>query len=170
MFHSSRLSRVVPVIGESTVRDRRFTLGRQARRRAVFGGAAADYGRVWLPLEQLAMLLVRVLPDRGLRRLLGVLLARVLTVPDAQRNEWRRAVYSTLGAVGGDESVSDLEAELLQGNWFARGQEAHRQAIARVLARIGSEAARMVLQRGALSKRGPVRKACEDAMSGWSTS
>jgi len=56
----------------------------------------ADYGRVWLPLEQLAMLLVRVLPDRGLRQLLGVLLARVLTVPDAQRDEWRRAVYSTL--------------------------------------------------------------------------
>jgi pimeloyl-ACP methyl ester carboxylesterase len=56
----------------------------------------ADYGRVWLPLEQLAIRLVRVLPDRGLRRLLGVLLARVLTVPDAQRDEWRHAVYSTL--------------------------------------------------------------------------
>jgi pimeloyl-ACP methyl ester carboxylesterase len=56
----------------------------------------ADYGHVWLPLEQLAILLVRVLPDRGLRRLIGVLLARVLTVPDAQRDEWRRAVYSTL--------------------------------------------------------------------------
>lgn len=80
--------------------------------------------------------------------------------------EERRAVYSTLGAVGGDESVPMLEAELLKGNWFARGQEAHRQAVARVLARIGSDEARMVLQRGALSKRGPVRKACEDALSG----
>ena len=62
--------------------------------------------------------------------------------------------------------VHELEAELLKGNWFARGQEAHRQAVARVLARIGSDAAKMVLQRGALSKRGPVRKACEDALTG----
>jgi HEAT repeats len=85
---------------------------------------------------------------------------------ETRSTEERRAVYSTLGAVGGDESVSALEAELLKGNWFARGQEAHRQAVARVLARIGGDAARMVLQRGALSKRGPVRKACEDALSG----
>jgi HEAT repeat protein len=85
---------------------------------------------------------------------------------DARSMEEKRAVYSTLGAVGGEEAVPLLEAELLKGNWFARGQEAHRQAVARVLARIGSESARMVLQRGALSKRGPVRKACEDALTG----
>ena len=54
----------------------------------------------------------------------------------------------------------------MMGNWFARGQEAHRQAVALVLARIGTPAARNVLQRGALSKRPPVRKACEDAIAG----
>ena len=80
--------------------------------------------------------------------------------------EERRAIYSALSAVGGDEVVPELEAELLKGNWFARGQEAHRQAVARVLARIGSPAAKLVLERGMLSKRGPVRKACEDAIGG----
>jgi HEAT repeat protein len=80
--------------------------------------------------------------------------------------EERRAIYSALSAVGGDEVVAELEAELVKGNWFARGQEAHRQSVARVLARIGGPAARLVLERGALSKRGPVRKACEDAITG----
>lgn len=80
--------------------------------------------------------------------------------------EERRAIYSTLSSVAGDEAVPELEAELLKGNWFARGQEAHRQSVARVLARIGGPAARLVLERGALSKRGPVRKACEDALTG----
>ncbi len=103
--------------------------------------------------------------DPGVARLL----LRQLQDPNFETRsaEERRAVYSTLGAVGGDESVAELEAELLKGNWFARGQEAHRQAVARVLARIGSDQAKMVLQRGALSKRGPVRKASEDAMTGF---
>jgi len=103
--------------------------------------------------------------DAGVARLL---LGQLQDPAFEQRaTEERRAIYSTLSAVSGDEVVSDLEAELLKGNWFARGQEAHRQAVARVLARIGSEAAKMVLQRGALSKRGPVRKACEDALAGF---
>lgn len=80
--------------------------------------------------------------------------------------EERRAIYSALSAVGGDDAVPELEAELLKGNWFTRGQEAHRQAIARVLARIGTPLAMTALQRGALSKRPPVRKACEDALAG----
>ena len=89
---------------------------------------------------------------------------------DQRPPEERRAIYSALGAVAGDEVVPELEAELMRGNWFARGQEAHRQAVARVLARIGTAAARNVLQRGALSKRPPVRKACEDAIAGASLS
>ena len=80
--------------------------------------------------------------------------------------EEKRAVYSALSAVAADEVIPELEAELLKGNWFSRGQELHRQSIARVIARIGTPAARTVLQRGVLSKRGPVRKACEDALTG----
>jgi len=62
--------------------------------------------------------------------------------------------------------VPELEGELHKGNWFSRNQELHRQAIARCLARIGTPLARAVLERGALSKRGPLRKACEDALAG----
>jgi HEAT repeat protein len=100
------------------------------------------------------------------RLLLGFLQNEVF---EQRPGEERRAIYSALSAVGGDETVPELEAELLKGNWFARGQEAHRQSVARVLARIGGPAARLVLERGALSKRGPVRKACEDALTGMAT-
>jgi HEAT repeat protein len=88
------------------------------------------------------------------------------SVFEQRQPEERRAIYSALSAVASDEVVAELEMELLKGNWFARGQEAHRQAVARVLARIGTPLAKTVLQRGLLSKRGPVKKACEDALAG----
>lgn len=80
--------------------------------------------------------------------------------------EVRRAIYSTLAATGGDEILADLEQELHKGNWFSHYQEMHRQAVARCIARIGTPLARAVLERGARSKRAPVRKACEDGLSG----
>jgi HEAT repeat protein len=79
--------------------------------------------------------------------------------------EEKRAIYSALSGAGGDEVLPDLEAELLKGNWFTRTQEDHRQAIARCVARIGTAAAKAILERGAQSKRGAVRKACEEAMA-----
>ena len=84
--------------------------------------------------------------------------------------EEKRAIYSALSAVGGDEIVPELEAELHRGNWFSRNQEAHRLSIARVLARIGTPLARTALERGAQSKRAPVRKACEEALMGMAKS
>jgi hypothetical protein len=38
--------------------------------------------------------------------------------------------------------------------------------VARIVARIGTASARAVLDRGAQSRRAPVRKACEDAITG----
>jgi hypothetical protein len=87
---------------------------------------------------------------------------------ETRATEERRAIYSALSSVAGDDVVPELEMELLKGNWFARGQEVHRQSVARVLARIGTPLAKTVLQRGLLSKRGPVKKACEDALLGMS--
>jgi HEAT repeat protein len=81
--------------------------------------------------------------------------------------EERRAIYTALSATGGDELVPELEAELLKGNWFSRTQEGHRQAVARCLARIGTPLARQVLERGATSRRGPVRQASEAALMGF---
>jgi len=81
--------------------------------------------------------------------------------------EEKRAIYTALSSTGGDEVVPELEAELLKGNWFSRTQEGHRQAVARCLARIGSPLAKQVLARGATSRRGPVRQACEAALTGF---
>ena len=80
--------------------------------------------------------------------------------------EEKRAIYSALSATGGDDILPELEAELLKGNWFTRTQETHRHAIARCIARLGTPAAKEVLERGAQSKRSAVRKACEEALAG----
>ncbi len=80
--------------------------------------------------------------------------------------EEKRAIYSALSATGGDDILPELEAEMIKGNWFTRPQETHRQAIARCIARLGTPAAKDVLERGAQSKRAAVRKACEDALAG----
>jgi len=100
-------------------------------------------------------------------RTAGVLLGYLVDPAFEQRPlEVRRAIYSALAATGGDEILPDLEQEMHKGNWFSRYQEAHRQAVARCIARIGTPLARAVLERGALSKRAPVRKACLDALAG----
>lgn len=77
----------------------------------------------------------------------------------------RRAIYAAIASVGGDELVTELENELLKGNWFDREQEIHRHAIARCLAMIGTPFALTVLHRGAGSKREPVRQACTTALA-----
>jgi len=95
-------------------------------------------------------------------------LLQMLQDPDFEQRpvEEKRAVHLALSSVASDEVVSDLEAELHKGNWFGGGPDDQRRAIARILARIGTRLARMVLERGAQSRRAPLRKACEDALAG----
>jgi HEAT repeat protein len=81
--------------------------------------------------------------------------------------EEKRAIYSTLSATADDAVLPDLDFELHKGNWFSKNHEVHRQAIARCIARIGTPAARAILERGLSSRRPPVRKACEDALGGF---
>lgn len=97
------------------------------------------------------------------------LLLGYLKEPDFENRtpEEKNAIYGALGTAAGDEAVPELEAELHRTQWFSRQQEAHRQAVARVLARIGTPTARMVLERGVQSRRAPVRQACEGALSGF---
>jgi hypothetical protein len=87
---------------------------------------------------------------------------------DARPIEEKRSIYSAVSATGGDEILAELEAELHKGGWFQRGSDLHRAAVARCMARIGTPAARQALEAGVLSKRGPLKKACEDALAGWS--
>jgi len=79
----------------------------------------------------------------------------------------KRAIYQALAASGDDAVVPDLESELHRGNWFSAGREPHRHAVARCLARIGTRHAIEALERGTQSRRGPVRKVCEEALLGW---
>jgi len=79
--------------------------------------------------------------------------------------EERRAIYAALASVGGDEIVPELESELMRTNWFDRAQEVHRHNVARILARIGTTRAREALDRGARSRRAPVRQAAAMALS-----
>ena len=78
----------------------------------------------------------------------------------------KRAIHLALSSTAGDEVVAELEADLHKGNWFAGGSEEQRRTVARILARIGTPLARSVLERGAQSRRAPLRKACEDALAG----
>ena len=84
--------------------------------------------------------------------------------------EERRAVYSALARVVGDEVLPRLEAELYESRWFSADFEVHRQAVARCVARIGGPAAREVLQQGLRSRNRRVRSACENALAGGQSS
>jgi hypothetical protein len=80
--------------------------------------------------------------------------------------EERRAIYMTLGSTGDDEAIPALEAELLRTKWFSQNQDPHRSAVARCIAKIGTQLAREVLERAAQSRNGAVRKAAQEASRG----
>jgi len=128
-------------------------------------------------------LLLRVLDGADTRMLVAALhqlsatrdtgVARVVTRMmqaenfEARAVEEKRAIYSCLAATADNPNLPELELELHKGNWFARNQESHRQAVARCIARVGTPAAHQILERGLTSKRLPVRKACEDGLAGF---
>ena len=89
-------------------------------------------------------------------------LVDLLKQPDfLQRpDDERRAVYVALASQG-DPVLGALEDELHRGGVFPRGLDAHWQSVARCVARIGTEPARAVLERGLKSGKSGVRKACE---------
>jgi pimeloyl-ACP methyl ester carboxylesterase len=56
----------------------------------------ADYGRLWLLADYLGIGIVRLLPDRQVRRMLASGLGRILSVPDAERRAWQAALEHIL--------------------------------------------------------------------------
>lgn len=78
-------------------------------------------------------------------------------------DEEQRAILKAL-ATRGDVVLPALEAELHRGGLFSRGDEPIRQSIARCVARIGTPAARELLDRGARSGKPGIRKACALAL------
>jgi pimeloyl-ACP methyl ester carboxylesterase len=55
----------------------------------------ADFGPAWLPVEYLAIALVRLLPEQRVKRLLAGRLAKVLTTVPEQRDDWLAALRET---------------------------------------------------------------------------
>lgn len=77
----------------------------------------------------------------------------------SRSEEERRALFLAL-ATRGEAVLPALETELNEGGFFSRRPEPDRPGIALCIARIGTPAARAILQRGLRSGRGSVRKAC----------
>ena len=82
---------------------------------------------------------------------------------DDRPEEIRTACYHALAETGGDSVVAALEAQVTQGNWFARASW-RRSAAAYALARINTEAARAALDRGLKHSSETVRASCRDAL------
>jgi HEAT repeat protein len=133
-----------------------------------------------LPLELRAPMLIKQLSTRDSQLLasaLGMLtrardprVARAILAhiqkPDfaSRSEENKRALFTALAEVAGDESVPALERLLNEGGWFAR-RTVERIATARTLRRIGSEKALGALEVGLRSKSEAVRSVCLEAMS-----
>jgi len=78
--------------------------------------------------------------------------------------EEQRAILKAL-ATRGDAVLNELDTELHRGGLFSRGEEPYRQSIALCIARIGTPAARELLEKGAKSGKPGVRKACTLALN-----
>jgi pimeloyl-ACP methyl ester carboxylesterase len=58
----------------------------------------ADYSRLWLLADYLGLAMARLLPEARLKRMLGSGLGRVLSVPEAERQDWQAALDHLLDA------------------------------------------------------------------------
>jgi hypothetical protein len=121
--------------------------------------------------------------DTGDGRLLAASLAMLAREPDARvteailtrvrspefesrPEEHRIALLSALADVASDQALPALEELLLRGGWFAR-RSAERLAAARAIVRLGTPAARSVLEQGLRHRSDAVRESCEEALAQW---
>jgi HEAT repeat protein len=77
----------------------------------------------------------------------------------------RQAFFEALGRCGSDALVPRLEMMLTKGGFFRSGNEEERLHAALALAWLGTPSALQVLNREITSKREPLRKAVETALS-----
>ena len=100
----------------------------------------------------------------------NALTARIRAAAFETRPEDQKvALITALADVGDDHAVPVLEEALHRGGWFAR-RTPERTATARALARIGTTAARNVLEQGLRHRSDAVREACDEALAQWGRS
>jgi len=85
---------------------------------------------------------------------------------DTRPEEHRVALLSALADVASDQALPALEELLLRGGWFGR-RSAERTAAARAIVRLGTPAARDVLEQGLRHRSDAVREACDEALAQW---
>ena len=111
---------------------------------------------------QAAMTLAMRRDDRASQSILGVIQASDFSRKDT--NE-RQAFFEALGRCGSDSLLPRLEPMLTKGGFFRSANEEERLHAALALAWLGTPAALAVLNREIASKREPIRKAVETALS-----
>lgn len=111
---------------------------------------------------QAAMTLAARRDDRASQSLLGVIQGADFGRRDT--NE-RQAFFEALGRCGSDSLVPRLEPMLTKGGFFRSANEEERLHAALALAWLGTPSALAVLNREITSKREPIRKAVETALS-----
>jgi HEAT repeat protein len=100
-------------------------------------------------------------------RVTEAILARVRSPEfETRPEEHRIALLSALADVASDQALPALEELLLRGGWFTR-RSAERLAAARALVRLGTPAARDVLEQGLRHRNDAVREACDEALAQW---
>jgi pimeloyl-ACP methyl ester carboxylesterase len=65
----------------------------------------ADYGKVWLAADYAAIALVRLMPERTIKKLLTSGLLKAISLPEAERAEWVEALH---GVMQNDLSRADV--------------------------------------------------------------
>ncbi len=62
----------------------------------ISSGGPADYGRVWLAADYLAMGLVRLLPEKCVKNMLAGGLLKALPLPEGEQEEWQEVIQTIL--------------------------------------------------------------------------
>jgi len=70
--------------------------GQAVERLILSSSGPAVFGKGWIPLEYVIIALVHLLPEKTVKNMLAGGLAKLITVPEAERREWLEAIHAIL--------------------------------------------------------------------------
>jgi pimeloyl-ACP methyl ester carboxylesterase len=70
--------------------------GQAVERLILSSSGPAVFGKGWIPLEYIIIALVHLLPEKAVKNMLAGGLAKLITVPEAERREWLEAIHAIL--------------------------------------------------------------------------
>jgi pimeloyl-ACP methyl ester carboxylesterase len=87
----------------------------------------ATYGPLWALVDDLAIALVRLLPERRVKRLLAAGLGKVLTAPEGGKDDWRLAMEHVLET---EMSRDDVVSHFAVAASLIRSRQINRRVLA----------------------------------------